>query len=116
MIPMAADTPSSLLEQVAAFVRTVPYGKVVSYGDVGKALGIMDARTIGNLMHATGDIPGVPWWRVVGNAGKITIKDPAVAARQKELLEAEGVRITSDSAFDIERYRFGAATQQQRLI
>ena len=53
----------SLSDDVAAVVRVVPSGCVVSYGDIAELLGT-SPRIIGHAM-ATQEEPGLPWWRVV---------------------------------------------------
>lgn len=51
-----------------------------------------------------------PWWRVVNNAGRITIKGNIHNDKnlQKKLLEQEGIKINEDYSFPIEKYRFKA--------
>lgn len=75
------------------FVRTVPAGKVVTYGQVADCVkGIsVTARQVGAAMHTVPD--GVPWQRVVGAGGTLPIhkRSPELAQRQRELLESEGV-------------------------
>jgi alkylated DNA nucleotide flippase Atl1 len=43
-------------------------------------------------MAATPSGKGIPWHRVVGEGGKILIREP-YASLQKKLLESEGVKI-----------------------
>jgi methylated-DNA-protein-cysteine methyltransferase-like protein len=78
---------------VYAFVRTVPHGKVVTYGQVAGMLedGRLTARQVGAAMRAAP--PDVPWQRVVGASGSLPIAkiSPELKSRQRELLEGEGV-------------------------
>ncbi len=117
---MPFDIPPALREQVIAFVRKVPAGKVVGYGQVAAGVGIEDARVIGWIMHGTGAIPDFPWWRVLSNTGKLTIKDPVARGRQAELLAAEGIIIEDDQVVAMEAHRYGTvqppAKRQQRLL
>jgi len=50
------------------------------------------ARTAGRAMAATPSGKGIPWHRVLGERGKILIREP-YASLQRKLLESEGVRI-----------------------
>ncbi len=50
------------------------------------------ARTAGRAMAATPSGKGIPWHRVVGDRGKILIREP-YASLQRKLLESEGVKI-----------------------
>ena len=108
------EIPESLRNQVIELVKTIPYGKVMSYGQIGSKLGVEDARLIGWTMHTLHD--DVPWWRVVNNEGKITINDDALRLKQKELLAAEGISVTDDFALDIEKYRHGIVPGQKKLF
>ena len=64
-----------------ARVRAIPPGFVRTYGDVSPGA----PRFAGTVLHATDD-PGLPWHRVVRADGSL-----AKGARQRALLEAEGV-------------------------
>lgn len=77
-------------EAVYAFVRTIPSGRVLSYGEVGQAVGI-GARAVGWALGFCP--PDVPWQRVVGSDGYLRIakRSPNLKARQKQLLQNEGV-------------------------
>lgn len=81
-----------LYEKVYEFVRKVPKGKVVTYGDVARALGTKDARKIGWALHANRD-KDCPCHRVVNKEGRLA---PNFAFEgwegQKKLLEEEGVK------------------------
>jgi len=90
-------------EQVWDLVRQIPFGRVVTYGQVTKILpqpeGISAddfkmsaARWVGLAMAACPD--DVPWHRVINSQGKIS--HPAEAGKQKKLLEAEGVLFLKD--------------------
>jgi len=79
--------------KVYAFVKKIPRGRVLSYGGLARALGLPGgARTAGRAMAATPSGKGIPWHRVVGERGKILIREP-YASLQKRLLESEGVQI-----------------------
>ena len=57
-----------------------------------------------NKLDETAD---VPWWRVINNSGRISIKGSDFSARdQKERLEAEGVVVSNKLKIDIEKYRW----------
>jgi methylated-DNA-protein-cysteine methyltransferase related protein len=81
-------------EVVYRLVKQIPRGRVLSYGALAKALRLPGgARTAGRAMAATPSGKGIPWHRVVGERGKILIREP-YASLQKKLLESEGVKIT----------------------
>ena len=93
---------------ILAIVRTVPRGKVVSYGQIATYLGSpRAARQVGWAMRSLEGAPDFPWWRVLNNQGLITIKGTQHASKvlQKELLESEGVEIGPDFRLDMKQYR-----------
>ena len=79
-------------EQVWSFARRVPYGKVVTYGQIAQALpepenpefreeAISVSQLVGNAMAACPD--DVPWHRVINAQGRVSSR--ADAGRQQQL-------------------------------
>lgn len=100
---------SQFKAKVIIVVRSVPAGKVVSYGQVALMAGApRAARQVGWILHGTENEIDLPWWRVVNNAGRISIKGSRfnTPQLQRQLLEAEGLEISDLFDFDIEKYRF----------
>ena len=97
----------SLFERVYEYVKTVPRGKVVTYGQVAAAIGAPRcARQVGWALHVNPE-PGVnPCHRVVNREGRLA---PAFAfggeAVQASLLEAEGVEVVGGYV-DLNKYRW----------
>lgn len=80
-------------DHVYRYVQRIPRRRVLTYGALAKALRLPGgARTAGRAMAATPSGKGIPWHRVVGERGKILIREP-YASLQRKLLESEGVRI-----------------------
>jgi methylated-DNA-protein-cysteine methyltransferase-like protein len=76
--------------QVYEFVKTIPTGKVMNYGAIGRFVGLT-GRQVGSIMGMCQS--GVPWWRVLGHDGSFSIakKDPILENEQRDRLLAEGV-------------------------
>src|SRR6266851_5711708 len=90
-------------DPVFRFVKQIPRGRVLTYGAVAKALRLPGgARTAGRAMAATPSGKGIPWHRVIGERGKILIREP-YASLQRKLLESEGVAII-ESRVDLKRH------------
>ncbi|HEV2776633.1 MAG TPA: MGMT family protein [Solirubrobacteraceae bacterium] len=68
-------------DQILEAVRAIPRGRVTTYGDLSPGA----PRRAGAVLAATSD-PALPWQRVVRADGSL-----AKGARQRALLEAEGV-------------------------
>jgi methylated-DNA-protein-cysteine methyltransferase-like protein len=78
---------------VYAMVKKIPRGRVLTYGQLAKALRLSGgARTAGRAMAACPSGKGVPWHRVVGAGGKLLIREPH-ASLQRKLLESEGLTL-----------------------
>ena len=79
--------------RVYVLVKKIPRGRVMTYGQIAKALRLPGgARTAGHAMAASPSGQGVPWHRVVGAGGKLLIREPH-SSLQRKLLESEGVRL-----------------------
>lgn len=96
---------------VIQIVSKIPYGKIASYGQVAVFAKMpRAARQVGWILNATERDKEIkiPWWRVVNNQGRISIKGSGdnTPALQKRLLEAEGLAINDELEFDIEKYRW----------
>jgi methylated-DNA-protein-cysteine methyltransferase-like protein len=78
-------------DPVYQLIKTIPRGRVTTYGLLARALKIRGgARTVGHAMAATPSGKGIPWHRVVAAGGKLIIREP-IASKQRKLLESEGV-------------------------
>jgi methylated-DNA-protein-cysteine methyltransferase-like protein len=87
-------------------VRTVPRGAVTTYGDLARALGSAGvARHVGWALASLPDDSGVPWWRVVGAAGRLARAGSAAARRQAALLRRDGVGVADGVVRDFARRR-----------
>jgi methylated-DNA-protein-cysteine methyltransferase related protein len=90
-------------DPVFRFVKQIPRGRVLTYGALAKALRLPGgARSAGRAMAATPSGKGIPWHRVVGERGKILIREP-YASLQRKLLESEGVTVL-ESRVDLKRH------------
>jgi len=98
-------------ELVLKIVRTIPAGRVMSYGQIALYAGNPNhAREAGHAMRTLGDTPDFPWWRVLNSAGKISIagNPDANAVMQQDLLKQEGVEFPIPFELDMDRYRYYA--------
>jgi methylated-DNA-protein-cysteine methyltransferase-like protein len=87
-------------EPVYAYVRTIPRGRVLSYGEVGQAVGVT-ARTVGWALSGCPD--DVPWHRVVGADGGLRTarRSPEIYALQKQRLAEEGIALDAQGRVDV---------------
>ncbi len=92
------DLEPSAFERIRAVLRAIPYGEVMSYGEVALRAGFpRGARTVVWVLKAdTSAYGGLPWHRVVRKDHRIAIKNPEGHFLQAKLLEAEGWTIGED--------------------
>jgi methylated-DNA-protein-cysteine methyltransferase-like protein len=91
--------------KVYALVRSVPKGKVTTYGAIAEALGTkLSARMVGYALHAAigSDVPA---HRVVNRYGALTGRHHfAHPNLMKQLLLDEGVTFNSDGTVKMEKH------------
>jgi methylated-DNA-protein-cysteine methyltransferase-like protein len=107
-----AVTPAeTFYDRVYDFVRQVPPGRVVTYGQVALELGApAAARAVGYALHSLPGSTDVPWWRVVNARGGISLRNRGAAADfQRARLEAEGVRFDLEGCLRLREYRWFTA-------
>jgi methylated-DNA-protein-cysteine methyltransferase-like protein len=87
-------------ERVEAVVAQIPHGRVMTYGQIAALCGnARAARIVGGIAHF-GD-PDLPWQRVVNKQGGLASGYPGGRQGHKEVLEAEGVKVSSDYRVDV---------------
>lgn len=89
-------------EAVRRVIRSIPKGKVASYGEVAAAAGYpMYHRMVARLLRQSGG--GLPWQRVLGAGGEIKLRGEA-ALEQRFRLEMEGVTFRGKRV-DLEKHQ-----------
>ena len=100
--------------RVWEIVRQIPYGQVATYGQIAElainslqldaqSARAFGARWVGGALASCP--PDVPWQRVINAQGKISLGG-ANQARQKVLLEEEGLEFDARDRLDLNRYRW----------
>lgn len=95
---------SGYRERVYQIVRTIPRGRVMTYGQLAEILGEgYTPRTVGFVMHASSD--KTPWHRVINaqgacSTGKVVLPHD----KQQRMLEREGVSFNERGRCDLEKY------------
>ena len=95
-------------QKVYDYLRTIPKGKVVTYGQIAKDLGRPKAaRAIGNILHNNQDTLYYPCYKVVNREGRLAehFGDEGGIETQKERLEADGIEVR-DYRVDLNKYQW----------
>jgi methylated-DNA-protein-cysteine methyltransferase-like protein len=124
---MSRPSETPFTREVKAAIRRIPRGRVATYGQIAALAGREHgARGVAWILHSSSETAGLPWHRVIGAAGRISLPrgrgrgtcTPGPCPRagfteQKRRLLAEGVAVGPGGRVDLKRYRwepsFGAA-------
>ena len=93
-------------ENVYEFLKTIPKGRVVTYGQIAEYLGNKNlARAVGNILHNNPDGDKYPCYKVVNSKGCLS-KSYAFGGieGQKEKLENDGITVV-DYRVDLKKYK-----------
>lgn len=98
---------SDLYQRIYEIVRSIPAGKISTYGQVGK-IASCSPRVIGYAMHSVND-ENIPWQRVINSKGKISFpEDSQGYDEQRAILEAEGIVFAENGKIDLKRFGWDA--------
>ncbi|MCD6368131.1 MAG: MGMT family protein [Candidatus Aenigmarchaeota archaeon] len=79
--------------RIYSLVKKIPRGKVTTYGEISKEVGI-HPRTVGKILSQNRDLKNIPCYRVVRSDG--TVGGYVLGKRKKiDLLEKDGIEIKS---------------------
>src|SRR5579863_4241037 len=107
-----ARSKIAVLDVIRYTIRKIPRGKVSTYGDVARAAGFPGcARQVVWALRAA---RGLPWHRVVGAGGKISLPGEK-GLEQRLRLESEGVVFHGRRVWmEQHRHDFGKASRKKR--
>lgn len=97
----------TIKEKVYKLLKEIPYGKVVTYGDIAERLGNRKlARVVGNILHQNTDGVVFPCYKVVNSKGQLS-KAYAFGGidAQEERLGKEGIEVV-EHVVDLKKCRF----------
>ncbi len=111
MSTMRKEQPRMKLQHdaVYALVRRIPRGRVATYGQLARMLGMpRHARHVGFALSAIPEGLDIPWHRVVNSAGGISTRlrhwDGGSDDLQRIRLESEGVRFSATGKIDLKQW------------
>jgi alkylated DNA nucleotide flippase Atl1 len=93
-------TVETLPQRILACVEAIPFGRVMSYGDVAEFAGTPAVRMVGRVLAQDGGT--APWHRVVRADGSCA---EHLYTEQRQRLLAEGVRFIGDRV-DMKSFRW----------
>jgi methylated-DNA-protein-cysteine methyltransferase-like protein len=117
---ISPSNPQAYNEQVWELARQIPFGLVVTYGQIAQLIlppadvepdlyKAFSPRWVGEAMAACPD--NVPWQRVINAQGKISQRPGA--EKQRQLLEGEGILFIKDK-IDLKLYQWLGPGQDEK--
>ena len=94
-----------LAQSVYDLLKTIPPGRVATYGQIAHHLGNPRlARAVGNILHKNPDPSTLPCHRVVNSKGEVSSAFAfGGSTAQRQLLEAEGVAFNQQGRVNLEK-------------
>ncbi len=98
------EAAATFFEQVYQVIEQVPYGCVITYGQIAMLVGRpRHARQVGYALYATPENRKLPWHRVVNRLGELSPRH-SFTARQRELLKKEGVTFNRNGRINMKQH------------
>lgn len=114
---MRADEPADggVHRRIHAVVSRIPRGRVATYGQIARIARLPgQARLVGYALHALPAFTDIPWQRVVNAKGEISVPGGS-GARQRKLLESEGVRFDQRGRISLTSFQWRPTTSRSRI-
>lgn len=98
-------------QKVYEFLRTIPAGKVVTYGQIAEFLGNKKlSRVVGNILHVNPQPDVYPCFKVVNAQGRLAEHFGCGGLQeQKRRLEADGIEVIHNKV-DLGKYQWWPET------
>lgn len=95
---------SDYRERVYELVRRIPFGRVMTYGQIAELFGDgYTPRTVGFVMHSSGET--TPWHRVINAQGACSTGGVVLPHdKQQRMLQAEGIQFDKRGRCNLETY------------
>jgi methylated-DNA-protein-cysteine methyltransferase-like protein len=99
---------SEFTAKVMKMVRSIPEGKVATYGQIAELAGKpQGSRGVGWILHSSSTAHKLPWHRVINSKGQISFEVGTHNFRkQKRMLEKEGVEFQVEGKLDLKKYQW----------
>ena len=93
----AAVAAADRIARILDAIRAIPRGEVAAYGVVAQRAGLPGRARLVARVLAQGDVPDLPWHRVLRAGGCIAFPPGSEAFRtQRARLQAEGVAVDAN--------------------
>lgn len=102
---MIPDIEPVFYQRVVKLIKSIPYGKVATYGQIAEYAGNRRAaREVAYILHSSSEKENLPWQRVINSKGRISMKPGRGYELQKQLLQDEGVIFDEEDRVDFDKF------------
>jgi methylated-DNA-protein-cysteine methyltransferase-like protein len=107
---------SPFTQKVLALIKSVPRGKVATYGQIAALAGKPHgARGVGWILNSCAKSHRLPWQRVINSKGKISFpKNSDEFKKQKALLMKEKIAVDRDGSVSLPVYLWRKTARKAR--
>ena len=96
---------SEFTRKVRSIIAAIPAGRVATYGQIAALAGNnRAARQVAWILHSSSTAHRLPWHRVIGSGGRISLPRQRGYEEQRALLVLEGVCFDSGDCVDMNRF------------
>ena len=97
--------PTEFTQNVIHIIKSIPKGKVLTYGFIAKLAGNpRAARQVSWVLHSSSKKHGLPWHRVISSNGSLSMKSIEDRQYHKKLLELEAITFVDNFKINLEKY------------
>ena len=99
------NNPETFTQRVIRVIKSVPRGKVATYGLIALAAGNpRGSRQVAWTLHSVTEKEKLPWHRLINSQGMISLPKGGGYEKQKKLLLDEGVAFDRQDRIDLDRF------------
>lgn len=96
---------TELTKKIIAVIKKIPKGKVATYGLIATLAGNpRAARQVVRILNIYWEKEKLPWHRIIGSQGKISLKPGQGYELQKSMLEKEGIVFDNRGKVDFDLF------------
>jgi methylated-DNA-protein-cysteine methyltransferase related protein len=97
----------NLSQSIVALIRSIPRGKVATYGQIAALAGNpRAARQVARILHALSEKENLPWHRVINRLGKISLPMDGTGSIQARLLQKEKITVDGQGTVNLDKYNW----------
>lgn len=101
--------PDPFCAEARRWIAAIPRGRVATYGQIAHLAGKpWGARQVAWILHSQSGKYRLPWQRIIGARGQISLPPGRGFEEQRKLLRREGVVVAASGRIDLGRFRWRA--------